>query len=50
MGRTAPNDFRELIIGRDARGYVTPHHYVADSHMVFALAIRCQREAGYKYP
>jgi len=50
MGRPAPNDLRELIIGRDARGYEALYHCAADFYMVFVLAIRCQREAGYKYP
>jgi len=50
MGRPAPEDLRELIIGRDARGYVALYRYVADLDIVFVLAIRGQREAGYKHP
>jgi len=50
MGRPAPEDLRELIIGPDARGYVALYRYVADLDIVFVLAIRGQREAGYKHP
>jgi toxin ParE1/3/4 len=39
---------RELVIGRDSRGYVALYHYVADIDTVFVLAVRNQREAGFK--
>ena len=47
IGRPAPGGLRELIIGRGARGYVALYRYVAESDVVFVLAIRSQREAGY---
>ena len=41
---------RELIIGRGARGYVALYQYSAELDTVFVLALRAQREAGYKRP
>lgn len=41
---------RELIIGRGSRGYVALYRYVPEIDTVFVLAIRSQREAGYKRP
>ena len=48
LGRPARNDMRELIIGRQSRGYVALYRYVPEVDTVFVLAIRSQREAGYK--
>ena len=48
LGRPARNDMRELIIGRQSRGYVALYRYVPEVDTVFMLAIRNQREAGYK--
>ena len=48
LGRPARNDMRELIIGRQSRGYVALYRYVPEVDSVFVLAIRSQREAGYK--
>lgn len=39
---------RELIIGLASRGYVALYRYVAQLDAVFVLAIRNQREDGYK--
>lgn len=47
ISRPLPGGLRELIIGRGARGYVALYLYVAESDVVFVLAIRSQREAGY---
>lgn len=47
IGRPARLDFRELVIGRRARGYVALYRYVAELDTVFVLAIRGQKEAGY---
>lgn len=47
LGRPAREN-RELIIGRGARGYVALYRYVPAIDTVFVLAIRAQREAGYK--
>jgi len=49
IGRPAPKDKCELIIGRGGRGYIALYRYVAEIDTVFVLAIRSQREAGYKH-
>lgn len=48
LGRPANNGKRELVIGRGGRGYVALYRYVAQIDTVFVLAIRAQREAGYR--
>ena len=48
IGRPAPGEKRELIIGRRSRGYVSLYRYVPEIDTVFILAVRSQREAGYK--
>ena len=48
IGRPVQGGKRELVIGRASRGYVALYHYVAAIDTVFVLAIRSQREAGYK--
>ncbi|MGH8191795.1 MAG: type II toxin-antitoxin system RelE/ParE family toxin [Rhodanobacteraceae bacterium] len=50
MGRPAPNNRRELIIGRGSHGYVARYRYVASVDTVFVLNIRAQRESGYATP
>jgi len=47
IGRPAREDLRELVIGRRTRGYVALYRYVAELDVVFVLAIRAQKEAGY---
>lgn len=47
IGRLADSGNRELIIGRDSRGYVALYRYVAKLDTVFVLAVRGQKEAGY---
>ena len=47
IGRPLPGGLRELIIGRESRGYVALYRYVGESDVVFVLAIRIQGEAGY---
>ncbi len=47
IGRPADDDKRELVIGRDARGYVALYRYIVEIDTVFVLALRAQREAGY---
>lgn len=49
IGRPAASDLRELIIGRQSRGYVALHRYVPEIDTVFVLGIRSQREAGYTH-
>lgn len=48
VGRLARDETRELVIGQQSQGYVATHHYVPEINTVFVLAIRSQREAGYK--
>ena len=48
IGRGVAGGLRELVIGRGARGYVALYRFVAGIDTVFVLAIRSQREAGYK--
>lgn len=50
IGRPARSDMRELVIGRQSRGYVALYRYVPEIDTVFVLAIRSQREAGYHRP
>jgi plasmid stabilization system protein ParE len=48
IGRPAPGNKRELIIGRRSRGYVALYRYLPEIDTVFILAVRSQREAGYE--
>ncbi|HMQ74154.1 MAG TPA: type II toxin-antitoxin system RelE/ParE family toxin [Rubrivivax sp.] len=48
IGRKARGGKRELVIGQAQRGYVALYRYVPDVDTVFVLAIRSQRESGYK--
>lgn len=47
IGRPVAGRKRELVIGRDASGYLALYSYAAMIDTVFVLAIRNQREAGY---
>ena len=38
---------RELVLGTKNRGYLALYKYSAELEIVFILAIRSQREAGY---
>ena len=40
---------RELVIGRGSRGYIGLYRYVPDIDVVFVLAFRSQRDAGFKH-
>lgn len=48
IGRKAKGGKRELVIGERSRGYVALYRHVSDVDTVFVLAIRSQRESGYK--
>ncbi len=48
IGRLAAGDKRELVIGRGSRGYLALYRYVPELDTAFVLAIRSQREAGYR--
>jgi len=47
IGRKVRAGKRELVIGKDARGYVALYRFVPDIDTVFVLAVRSQRESGY---
>ena len=47
IGRPVGESMNELVIGRDAHGYVALYRYVAAVDTVFVLAVRSQREGGY---
>jgi plasmid stabilization system protein ParE len=48
MGRPVKGGMRELMIGRASPGYIALYRYVAPIDTVFVLAMRSQRESGYK--
>jgi toxin ParE1/3/4 len=48
IGRPVKGGKRELVIGQDSRGYIALYRFVARIDTVFVLAIRSQRESGYK--
>lgn len=48
IGRPVKGGQRELVIGMKPRGQVALYRYVAAIDTVFLLAVRAQREAGYK--
>lgn len=50
IGRPAGDERRELLIGRDARGYVALYRYLPVIDTALVLAIRAQREGGYARP
>ena len=47
IGRPVKNDMRELVIGRRSHGYMALYRYVVEVDIVFILAVRSQRKAGY---
>jgi toxin ParE1/3/4 len=47
IGRVVHNDKRELVIGRRSHGYLALYRYITEIDVVFILAIRNQKEAGY---
>ena len=50
IGRPCEGGHRELVIGRGSRGDIALYRYLAAVDMVFVLAVRSQREAGYARP
>jgi toxin ParE1/3/4 len=48
IGRKLKGGQRELVIGQGSHGYVALYRFVPDIDCVFLLAVRSQREAGYK--
>lgn len=49
IGHPVPDGLRELVIGRDSRGYVALYRYLPDIDTVFILALRAQWESGFKW-
>jgi toxin ParE1/3/4 len=49
IGRPVSGGQRELVIGRGSGGYVALYRYVEPADTVFVLALRGQREAGYRH-
>lgn len=47
IGRPGSNGKRELVIGKGSQGYVALYRYVESLDIVFVLAVRAQREAGF---
>ncbi|MBI5278801.1 MAG: type II toxin-antitoxin system RelE/ParE family toxin [Burkholderiales bacterium] len=50
IGRPVESGLRELVLGKDSRGYLALYRYVAPADTVVVLAIRSQRGAGYARP
>ena len=48
IGRQIKGGKRELVIGQGSRGCVALYRFVPDIDTVFVLAVRSQRESGYK--
>ena len=48
IGRPVKGGKRDLVIGREQRGFVALCRFVVSIDTVFVLAIRNQRERGYK--
>ena len=48
IGRPVKGGKRELVIGRASRGYVAMYQYVEAMDTAFVLAVRSQREVGFR--
>jgi plasmid stabilization system protein ParE len=48
VGRPTADGFRELVIGTAARGYIALYVYDPERDAVFVVAVRGQKEAGYR--
>ena len=48
IGRPAEHDLRELVISRGKSGFVALYDYYRPDDLVVILALRHQREAGYR--
>lgn len=48
IGRPVEHDLRELVISRGRTGYVALYSFEQGQEAVLILAIRHQREAGYR--
>jgi toxin ParE1/3/4 len=48
LGRPTADGFRELVIGTGALGFITLYVYDPERDAVFVVAVRSQKEAGYR--
>ncbi len=48
IGRRSADGWRELVIGRGARGYLARYRYDPAGDSVRVVALRAQREAGFR--
>ncbi|MBH9551997.1 type II toxin-antitoxin system RelE/ParE family toxin [Inhella gelatinilytica] len=48
IGRPVQDGQRELVIGRGANGYVARYRYLPEVDVAVVLAVRSQRELGYR--
>jgi len=48
LGRPTADGFRELVIGTGTRGFIALYVYDPERDAVFVVALRSQKEAGYK--
>ncbi len=48
IGRPLKGGERALVIGRESRGFVALYRFVSAINTAFVLAIRSQRESGFK--
>lgn len=50
IGRPAGATLRELVIGRDEKGYIALYRYSEALDLVTVIALRAYKEAGYRQP
>jgi toxin ParE1/3/4 len=48
IGRPVEDGMRELVIATGRYGYLALYRYLSELDIVFVLAVRSQREAGYR--
>lgn len=48
IGRQAEHDMRELVISQGRTGYVALYSHEVDSDAILVLAVRHQREVGFR--
>ena len=48
IGRPVQGGQRELVIGSGVSGFVARYRYLSEIDTVFVLAVRSQREGGYR--
>ena len=48
IGRKVKAGKREIVIGHASHGYVALYRFVQEIDVIFVLALRARREAGYK--